>query len=384
MSNEDEDTPTPPADLIDQRTPVDLDGIDRDLTGENFRAWRREQEFRKNLRNDNAEYNNGGFEVTPERHSPHTVAQCARKQWYRENNAIQETAPPDGIFTIGSLLEEEFVEPWLDALAAQHGGYVTNGIWMEETVETDVADVQELTLAGKTDPAIVDTDGVPHAITECKSKQSLSAVNDRSDISEHHKAQLHCYLYAAQQQYDVDPVGYIIYIGRKKMQVEVFRVEFNEDFFRENVVEWAESLTFCRMEGILPGADPCQYWECNLCEFRGRCGNYDPDDDERDLPWKDIGADGMLPLYDYPLEAVIEYLRANEDVKLTPTVAHNHPELTDMYDVHDWVCPRCSASYAWDTFQDRWDGNPEFPPWCPDCADDGMHAELSGPTPEDQ
>lgn len=377
MSGEDDDPPRPPADLLDSE--FDLDGLEDALNGDNFRAWRREQKFRENIKNDNPEYNGGGYKKTPKRHSPHTLNQCRRKQWYREHNAIEETAPVDGIFTIGSYIEEEIIEPWLDALAEQFGGYLANGLWLEGTIDTETG---KLTIAGKTDPAVVDRDGVPYAITEVKSKASLSNLNSPNP---HHKSQLLSYLHNAKQEYDLDdyPAGYFIYSGKKRLDVRVFKVEFDEDFFRKNVVEWCENLTFCRIEDMLPKAKPEQSWECNLCEYRGRCGNYDPDPDERDLAWEDCGADGMLPLFDYPVESVIEYMHANAEAKLTPTVAHKHPELTEVFDVYDWECPRCTETFAWTEFS-QWDGDVESPPFCPQCAEDDFWIDLSGPDPDDQ
>lgn len=375
MSRPTEGLPSPPADLLEDD--LDLDGLDDALNGRNFRSWRRDQEYRENIKDDNSEYNNGGYEVTAERHSPHTIRQCRRKQWYREQNAPQETAPPDGVFTIGSILEEEFIEPWIEALAVEYGGYVANSLWLESSIETEVG---ELTLAGSTDPAIVDKNAVPHALTEVKSKSSLSNLDSPSD---HHKAQLHAYLYNAREEHDLGdyPQGYIIYIGKKRLDVQVFRVDFDEEFFRQRVLKWCKQMTFCRVEGILPKADPCQSWECKLCEYRGRCGNYGGDD--RNLPWEDIGADGLLPLFDYPVEAVIEYMRSNQNAKLTPTVAHINPGLTEVYDVFDWECQRCMETFTWDSFEE-WNGDVENPPWCPHCADDDMHAELSGPLPQEQ
>lgn len=364
-----DDSPRPPADVVDTDSDPDLDAIDDDLDGQRFREWRREQKYRENLEDNNPEYNGSGYDNSDLRHSPHTLDQCRRKQWYRENNAPQETRSPDGIFSIGSWIEESIIEPWIAALAEQHGGFMANALWLSSTIDTDV---EEITLEGSSDPAIVDSDGIPHAITEVKSKQSLSNLESPS---RHHKAQLMAYLHNAKAEYDLDepPQGYLIYCGRKRLDVEVFEIDFDQEFFGEFVVEWCERMSYCRIEGMLPAADPCQSWECKLCEFKGRCG-------EGDVPFEDVGADGLLPLFSYPRESVIEFMRANPDAEITPTVATEHPGLAEVCDVADWQCERCEGTFAWDAVD--WDGDVDDPPACPDCIEDSYWIDLSGPVPE--
>jgi len=364
----------PPADVVAAKSTPDIEVIDDNLTGEKFREWRREQQFRENLRDGNPEYNNGGYESSELRHSPHTLLQCRRKQWYRENTAPQETESPDGIFSIGSWIEESIIEPWIAGLAQENGGFVANSLWLSSTICTEVG---ELTLEGSSDPAIVNSDGIPRAITEVKSKQSLSNL---SSPSTHHKAQLHAYLHNAREKYDLAdyPQGYLIYVGRKRLDVQVFSVDFVAEFFEDVVLDWCKRMSYCRIEGMLPAADPEQSWECKLCEYRGRCGNYDGG--ERDLPWEDCSVDGLLPLFSYPKGSVIDYMRAHPDDQITPTVATEHPGLAEVYEVADWQCSRCNNCFKWDSVQ--WEGNVDDPPICPDCIDDSYRIDLSGPAPQ--
>jgi len=44
----------------------------------------------------------------------------------------------------------------------------------------------------------------------------------------------------------------------------------------------------------------------------------------------------------------VEYLEAHTDAdaKLTPTLAHAHPDLVEEYGAFDWSCPRCDNTYA--------------------------------------
>lgn len=245
---------------------------------------------------------------------------------------------------------------------------MANALWLSSTIDSEVG---QITLEGSSDPAIVDADGVPHVVTEVKSKQSLSNLDSPS---RHHKAQLHAYLHNAHDEYDLDepPEGYLIYVGKERLDVEVFEIDFGQDFFNEFVVEWCERMSYCRIEGMLPSADPSQPWECKLCEFKGRCG-------EGDVPFEDCSASGLLPLFSYPRESVIEFMRANPDAKITPAVARKHPGLAEVYDVADWRCKRCEGTFSWD--EPEWDGNVDDPPVCPDCIDDSYWIDLSGPDP---
>lgn len=367
--------PSPPSPAVlssEPDVPVDRRGVDEladCLTGQEFAAYRRREEYRDNIREGHPEYNTGGYESEDLRHSPHTLDQCQRKQWYREKNTIQETESPEGIFETGSWIEEDIVAPWLDAVARRTGWYLRNDIWVEATVESDIGDLQ---LAGKTDPCFVDDASVPMAITEIKSKASLSNLKEPS---RQHKAQLHAYLHAAKAHFDLEDYleGYLIYVGKKRFDVEVFNVEFDPEFFQEFVVEWCESLSWHRIERIMPRAEPCHEWECKLCEYSERCGA----EDESDGVFEDVPAGDPLPLTKYPREAVIEYLRARNGAKLTPTLAHQYPDLAERHAVHDWHCRECRGQFTWDRCD--WDGDVDQPPWCPECIEsEGVFSALSG------
>ena len=86
------------------------------------------------------------------------------------------------------------------------------------------------------------------------------------------------------------------------------------------------------------------------------------------------GTRGFLSEYaDYPRERVVEYLRAHDEARLTPTLAEMYPELAREYKVADWVCPECGNEFVWN--DDRFDdasGTPD----CPSCAQEGLLSEL--------
>lgn len=350
---------------------VNLAQIEERLSGENFRQWRREQQYRENIKNNNPEYNSGGYPTDSESHLPHQLGQCHRKTWYRENNAAEETQTPDGIFAIGEWAEEEIVGPWLNNLAEKYGGYYSNDLWLEGEYETSTETLQ---FRGKTDSAICDSAGMPLLLTEIKTKQSLSNLETPQD---HHKMQLATYQYCAAQKHDISPpIGYLLYLGKKRFDLQAYRIEFDSEFFAENVADWAEKMTQYRQNQQLPPANPEQNWECKLCEYQARCGKADEES------WSDCRAEGFLPLFEYPQESVLDYLASHENPELTPTIAHQYPRLAADHPVANWECECCDAQYAWDSID--WDGDVKEPPTCPQCASRHRYAELSGPAPEKQ
>lgn len=130
--------------------------------------------------------------------------------------------------------------------------------------------------------------------------------------------------------------------------------------------------------GELPPASPERDWECSYCSFKERCG-------KGDAPFSDVGYDGLLPVFDgYNRQNVEDYLEAHDerDALLTPTLAHQFPELVDVYGAYDWGCSSCGESYPWDAVD--WDGNTDSFPFCPACAESGDLMTLSGPEPHDQ
>jgi hypothetical protein len=77
---------TSPAEIVEQ---IDAEGLEE---------WYREREFARNIR-DGQLYFSGPSQVPdPERHSPSQLMQCHRKIVYRQENAPEETADPEGIF----------------------------------------------------------------------------------------------------------------------------------------------------------------------------------------------------------------------------------------------------------------------------------------------
>ena len=162
------------------------------------------------------------------------------------------------------------------------------------------------------------------------------------------------------------------------MHVERFAgvVTFDEETWKELVVDWVAKHTEYRLNEELPPADPVFGWECQFCSYRNRCGR-------GDSRYEDVGAEGLLPLFgDYPEEKVVEYLEANDWAKLTPTLATKFPTLTDSFGVHPWECPRCSSRHRHGEVE--WDGDLKSPPLCPSCKADGIPVELVEPSPENQ
>ena len=246
-------------------------------------------------------------------------------------------------------------------------------MWINDTVTTPGG--EDLRFKGSTDPVIVDRESKPLLVTKVKTK---SSIEDLDEPNRHHRAQVHAYMHGLSEKYDrsVDD-AVIIYGGRTSMDVRVFEEPFSAAFF-ERVLQWAATHTQFRQSETLPPEDPEYGWECSFCSFKHRCG-------KSDRSFLDTGVTGFLPLVnDYPRSQVTEYLDAHTEsgAKLTPTLAHEHPELAEEFDVYDWRCSQCEYRHAWDAIQ--WDGDVMNPPICPECAEDSVLGTLSGPNPEAQ
>lgn len=367
----------PPSDINsdhDRDSPVSeamLNIITRTVSNRGFNEWYDERQIKQNVLDGKPYFNSPSPPKPPDTHIPSKLLQCHRKALYARQNAAREGTAPDGIFWIGSTFEEDIIVPYLQDVAPG-GLYVQNSLWVDTTV---TGDGTELRVRGATDPAIVTADGDPVLLTEIKTTTNIDHV---SEPKPHHKAQLHAYLHSLNEDYDY-PVtdGLLIYGSRKTLDLRVFHVTFDPAFW-QNVVDWMATQTNYEQVGELPPADPERDWECTYCSYKHRCG-------QADTPYQDIGSDGLLPVFDgYDRDAIVEYLTAHTDAdaRLTPTLAHQYPDLAAEYGAYDWSCPRCNETYAWDAVD--WDGDTADLPVCPVCARNGDLLRLSGPEPRAQ
>lgn len=379
----------------DEDAPDRVQSVLDKLTPEQFKYWYREWQFRENIENGNSYFNKTGYVPDGDRHSPSKLMQCQRKQYYNAFNAPAEEANPTGVFWVGERFEEEIVMPFLSDFAesVNQNNYVQNSMWVdfEIGVESDEDDLDSIHIRGETDPVIVDRRGNPLVVTEVKNKKSLSKFEDEEDPEPdiHHKAQIHAYMYGLSKSFERNiNTGLILYGSRSTHELLPITVEFDQEFWEKTVTEWARKQSEYRLNEELPPMDPHFSWECKFCDYAQRCGMTD------DAPWQspgegakrpsnpdwhDTGSDGFLPLTEYPLDHVIEYMRAHapKGAKLTPTLANQYPSLREKFEVFDWVCPDCDAE--WPEYQFDWNGNTDGPPSCPDCS-----ADLRGPLPENQ
>lgn len=340
------------------------------ITPTRFESWYRERETRENIRNGQAYFNGPSQIPEPTRYSPSRLLQCPRKTSYQELNAPREQGEATGILWFGTRFEEDVALPFLQEAVTGSDTYACNSIWVDFEVETET---KSLHIKGETDPAIVTADGTPVLVTEIKTKSSVEHL-DSPD--QHHKAQVHAYMYGLSEKYDQQLTdAAIIYGSRESLALEVFHVEFDPVFWRQTAIDWAESHSEYRLRNDLPPPSPMFDWECEFCSYKHRCG-------EGSSEYNDVEAAGLLPLFTYPKAKVVEYLRAHEGAKLTPTLARQYPELVNEYGVFPWHCVACGAEYAWDA--PDWDLDTSDPPICPDCRADGTPAPLRGPEPGEQ
>ena len=338
-----------------------IDDLLTQLSADHFASWYQRRQYRENIENGQAYFNGMGEVSDPERHSPSSLLQCQRKMAYRHQNAPEEESDPHGIFWVGTKFEEDIALPFLKEVVADSDSYVSNSLWVDYTENTTDGDLR---IKGSTDPVIVDEDGVPILPTEIKTKDSVENVDEPN---RHHRAQLHAYLVGLNEKYDCDlSRGVLIYGARKSLDIRVFEVEFDREFWEETVLDWAADQTHYRLQQSLPPADPEYEWECGFCEYRNRCG-------EGATDHRDRGPRGFLPGYEgYPRAKVIKYLEAHPDQSLTPTLARQYPELVDIYGVADWHCASCDSTLNWTEVD-----NDSTDPLCPRCADKGELSTLT-------
>lgn len=340
------------------------------VTPDRFREWYNERQYRENIERGQSYFNGPGSIPEPERHNPSQLLQCKRKIFYRQTNAPEEEPDPDGIFWIGTHFEEELIHPFLRTVAEPEA-YIQNSIWIDYSVETDAGELQ---IKGSTDPVIVDADAIPIVPTEIKTK---SSINNLTEPNQHHRAQLHAYLVGLSEKFERDVSdGILIYGSREDLELKVFHVTFDEEFWEEVVLEWATEHTQYRIDDELPPSEAKYDWECEFCSYQERCG-------QGDLMYENGGPTGLLPGYtDYPREKLIEYLEAHEQAKLTPSLGHQYPSLADEYGVFEWHCSACATKWAWD--EPDWNSGLAKLPRCPNCEDNNRISLLSGPKPENQ
>ena len=333
----------------------------------NFDDWYQEREYRENIESGTPYFNGPSSVPDPERHSPSKLLQCHRKIYYRQTNAPEEQADPDGIFWFGTRFEEDIIFPFLRDEITESDTYVCNSIWIDFTVQTEAGKLQ---IKGATDPLIVDSNAVPILPTEIKTKQSLDHV---SSPSSHHRAQLHAYMRGLSQKYDTEITdGVIIYGSRESLDIETFHVEFDDEFWGQTVLKWASNHTEFRLEQTLPPQSPEYDWECEFCSYRERCG-------KGNSVHSDLGSEGFLPGFDsYPRNKVEAYLEAHDGAKLTPALSNQYPDLAEKYGVRSWRCPSCGSTYTNEELSIDLTSCQQ--PLCPQCAADDSIVELNSPS----
>jgi len=351
-----------------ERNKTPRQSLIRGISSEAFDEWHRERQFTKNIRTGTPYFNGPSSIKPPERHSPSSLLQCNRKTVYKQLNTPVEKEDPAGIFWIGSQFEEGIALPFLRDLVSDSDEYVTNSLWVNYTVETDVGEIH---IKGETDPVVVDSDGKPLLITEIKTRKS---VDSDGTPSRHHRAQAHAYMKGLSEKYDRNVIDAIIlYGGRTNLNIQAHHIRFDPVFWRRTVINWAETHTSYRLDDELPPAEPEYEWECTFCPYKERCGR-------GELGFADVDAIGLVPGFiDYPERKLSEYLEAHEGMKMTPVLAHEYPELAEQYDVFDWQCEKCSAAFEWTECQPT-DGEL---PLCPSCGKN-KNGRLRGPTPQEQ
>lgn len=277
----------------------------------------------------------------PHVHNPFQIAQCHRKLYYKQLNAPEEQPDPSGLFWVGSQIETELVQPYLESITGPKI-FVRNSMWIDAPVETDHG---ELRVRGKTDPVFVDEESKPLLVTEVKTKSHLSTLTEPSS---HHVAQLYAYIHGLNHEWNTSlDSGLLLYIDRTSFELKPFVVPFEETRWSSFVLSWLSDHTTYREEAQFPPATPEAEWECTYCPYRERCGR------ETEGVFQDLPVQGFVPFHNYPRAKVETYLDAHSDARLTPTLATRYPDLARESEVLDWVCEVCSdtvpiGAVTWD------------------------------------
>lgn len=384
------------------------------FTEQDFTDWYTRREQQRNLEEGyGATRNDPSHTPDPDTHSPSNLLNCHRMSYYKAANAPQEEDSPNGIFKFGHDFES-LIEEFLREHVADSEHMILNPVHVE--FEDD-----GLTFTGSTDPVLTDRQGNPEILFEVKTAKNLYWIREKG-VRETHKAQAHAYAKGLQEKHDLDnpPQIIVIYGDREFLDVVTFEVDFDEDFW-STVTDWATEDTQYRDENALPpqiDPDSSKSFMCGYCDFKERCGGYEPDSPkprvahamdgfvEIDDYWYDdtINTDiqnsnsnqpvhGFIPLTEYPEDAVISHLLTYPDVPLTPTLAMQYPNLVDndvppaerivhtygaapQRDVSDWTCDKCGETRPFGSL--GWDGDVSNPPSCPECNE-----KMRGPLPEE-
>lgn len=336
------------------------------ISGDRFLTWYQERQFRQNIENGQPYFNGPSSVPDERRHNPSSLLQCHRKIFYQQHNAPKEDSDPRGIYWFGTRFEEDVIFPFLEREITGPETYVRNSIWIDFTVETEGSEIQ---IKGETDPVIVDAESVPILPTEVKSKSSIDHL---SAPSTRHRAQLHAYMVGLSKEYNIDiRDAVLIYGSRNSFRIKPFHIEFDDEFWTDTVLQWAADHTQYRLDKELPPSDPSASWECDYCDYRERCGR-------GEMGYQDLGPMELLPQFtEYPKDKIIEHLDAHPDVRLPPTLAHEHPSLADSYDVYQWECPRCSTVFDWHQINQEPGCDVEW--FCPKCLERDSLVELHVP-----
>ncbi|WP_302083066.1 PD-(D/E)XK nuclease family protein [Salinibaculum rarum] len=402
------------------------DNLTERLSAQRFLDWQYSREQQRNLDDGYANRNDPTTKQDGKTHSPSSLLNCHRMNYYQDRGAPEEDPAPYGTFEFGHHFEEMW-ETFLMQNIIGPNEFVKNPLH----IDFEEGDIR---ITGSSDPVLIDKRGKPFLITECKTTGSLHFVK-RDGPKTKHKAQMHAYARGMQKKFNLEepPAMCIVYAGRESFDVELFFVDFDVDFWENEVLEHAEEETrYQLMDTLPPAVNDDQQYMCGYCPFSKRCGNYKPgpyptkieggengrasniglnaDEDwgtwigDMDYHFDDTIADlvkdgfdeqpvkGFIPLKQYDEEAVIDHLQAHDDVQLTPTVATQYPWLLNgvnvpdrvvktygeipKRDVHNWHCSSCENTKPFDA--NNWDGDFDTIPSCSACGE-----TLRGPSPEE-
>jgi len=390
-------------------------------TFEHFRVIREQQ---RNSEEGYENRNNPTYQQDPTVFSPSQLGKCHRWSCYDMHNTPNEERQPHGLFEIGHHFE---------TLIEAYANWISPPRWtVKNPVHIEYEAENGHTITGSTDPIIFNDKNEPCVHFEVKTIADLHYVKDNPKPS--HRDQAFAYARGLTKKFNLDePLDIVFaYISRKSMETAFHTISFDSEHWQSEVLKWMDlnatyrEINYENPEDLPPklAHDDDRAYQCKegFCPHRGRCGKANPNSKRPSEAWREHDGDGkphidhewykdtiathfqsefedqmsigLMPTQLYPESELISHLLTYPDVKLTPTVAHQHPNLIvgnqpsdrikALYGecpqraVHDWHCPNCRTQIPYDDVD--WDGDFKSLPCCPHCDFD---EPMRGPTPNE-
>jgi CRISPR/Cas system-associated exonuclease Cas4 (RecB family) len=186
---------------------------------------------------------------------------CHRQVYYSFTCPQEHAAERRRVFDVGNLIHAH-----IQALLKKREGSDYLNVWNEKYVT--INDIETpLIITGKIDTVLIPKTGEPF-ILEFKSVNER-AFKKKVSVQYSHRCQTILYLRSQQMSH-----GYVVYISKDDMRVNMLRVDYDEELFQRLIRE-ARYLLSCLQQCKLPSNQPKFPFECSYCPYQKNCKNND-------------------------------------------------------------------------------------------------------------